>query len=95
MRVTGEIYYKTFVSPVMMYGADTFAVKREQEKKLDVPEMRMLRLMCIIAKLGRIRNERIRDTAKMDEMSNKMQETGLKWYGHVIGRAEWHVGQHR
>ena len=66
--MTGEIYYKTFVSPVMMYGADTFAVKREQEKKLDVPEMRMLRLMCIIAKLGRIRNERIRDTAKMDEM---------------------------
>ena len=56
--------------------------------------MRMLRLMCIIAKLGRIRNERIRDTAKIDEMLNKMQETGLKWYGHVIGRAEGHVGQH-
>ena len=53
--------------------------------------MRMLRLMCIIAKLGRIRNERIGDTVKMDEMSNKMQETGLKWYGYVIGRAEGHV----
>ena len=70
-------------------------IRSEHEKKLDVPEMRMLRLMCIIAKLGRIRNERIRDTAKMDEMSNKMQETGLKLIGHVIGRAEGHVGQHR
>ena len=89
--MTGEIYYKTFVNPVMMYGADTFEVKRWQEKKLDVPEMRMLRFMCIIAKLGRIRNERIGDTVKMEEMSNKMQETGLKWYGYVIGRAEGHV----
>ena len=31
----------------------------------------------------------------MDEMSNTMQETGLKWYGHVNGRAEGHVRQHR
>ncbi len=57
-----KIYYKTFVNPVMMCGAVTLAVKREQENKLDVPEMRMLRLMCIIVKLGRIRNERIRDS---------------------------------
>ena len=85
-----KIYYKTFVNPVMMSGAVTFAVKREQEKKLHEPEMRILRLMCIIVKLGRIRNERIRDTAKMDVMSNTMQER-LKWCGHVIGRAEGHV----
>ena len=92
--VMGEIYYKALVNPVMVYWADTFPVKREQEKKLHVPEMKMLSLMCINSKLSRVWNERIRDTAKMDEMSNKMQETGLKWYGDVIGRAEGHVGQH-
>ena len=52
--------YKTVVRPAMMYGADTWAVKRAQEKKSDVAEMRMLRWMSGVTKLDRIRNERIR-----------------------------------
>ena len=43
-----------------MYGADTWAVKKAQEKKLEVAEMRMLRWMSEVTKLDRIRNERIR-----------------------------------
>ena len=40
----GEVY-KTVVRPAMMYGAETWAPKKAQEKKLDVAEMRMLRWM--------------------------------------------------
>ena len=40
LRVMGKVY-KTVVRPAMMYGADTWAVKKVQEKKLDVAEMRM------------------------------------------------------
>ena len=39
--VKGQVY-KTVVRPAMMYGAETWAVKNAQEKKLDVAEMRML-----------------------------------------------------
>ena len=42
LRVKGKVY-KTVVRPAMMYGADTWAVKKAQEKKLDVAEMWMLR----------------------------------------------------
>ena len=42
--VKGKVY-KTVVRPAMMYGAETWAVKKTQEKKLDVAEMRMLRWM--------------------------------------------------
>ena len=42
LRVKGKVY-KTVVKPAMMYGAETWAVKKAQEKKLDVAEMRMLR----------------------------------------------------
>ena len=38
----GEVY-KTVIRPAMMYGVDTWAVKKPLEKKLDVAEMRMLR----------------------------------------------------
>ena len=42
----------------MVYGAETWAMKKAQEKKLDVAEMRMLRWMSGVTKLDRIRNER-------------------------------------
>ena len=44
LRVKGKVY-KTVVRPAMMYGAEAWAVKKAQEKKLDVAEMRMLRWM--------------------------------------------------
>ena len=39
--------------------------------------MRMLRWMCGVTKLDKIRNERIRGTTKMGE--KKVQERRLKW----------------
>ena len=68
---------KTVVRPAMMYGAETWAVKKAHEKKLDVAEMRMLRWMSRVTKLDRIRNERIRGTTKV---AKKVQESRLKWY---------------
>ena len=90
----GEVY-KTVVRPAMMYGAETWAVKKAQEKKLDVAEMRMLRWMSGVTKLDRIRNERIRGTTKVGEISKKVQESRLKWYGHVLRREEEYVGKKR
>ena len=83
LRVKGKVY-KTVVRPAMMYGAETWAVKKAHEKKLDVAEMRMLRWMSGVIKMDRIRNERIiRGTTKVGEISKKVQESRLKWYGHV------------
>ena len=92
LRVKGKVY-KTVVRPAMMYGAETWAVKKAQEKKLDVAEMRMLRWVSGVAKLDRIRNERIRGTTKVGEISKKVQESRLKWYGHVLRRQDEYVGK--
>ena len=85
--------YKRVVRPAMMYGVETWAVKKAQEKKLDVAEMRMLRWMSGATKLDRIRNERVRGTTKVGEISKKVQENGLKWYGHVLRREDEYVGK--
>ena len=53
-------------------------MKKAQGKKLDVAEMRMLRWMSGVTNLDRIRNERIRRTTKVGEISKKVQETRLK-----------------
>ena len=64
-----------------------------QEKKLDVAEMRMLGWMSGVTKMDRIRNERIRGTTKVGEISKKVQESRLKWYGHVLRREDEYVGK--
>ena len=84
---------RTVVRPALMYGAETWALKKAQEKKLEVAEMRMLRWMCGVTKLDKIRNERIRGTTKVVEITKKVQERRLKWYGHVMRREEHYVGR--
>ena len=76
-----------------MYGAEPWALKKAQENKLEVAEMRMLRWMCGVTKLDKIRNERIRGTTKVGEITKKVQERRLKWYGHVMRREEHCVGR--
>ena len=73
MRVKGKVY-KTVVRPAMMYGAEIWALKKAQEK-LDVAESRMLRWMSGVTKLDRIRNEIIRGTTKVGEISKKVRES--------------------
>ena len=76
-----------------MYSAETWAVKKAQGEKLDVAEMRMLRWMSGVTKLDRIRNERIRGTTKVGEISQTVQESRLRWYGHVLRREDEYVGK--
>ena len=66
-------------------------MKKAHEKKLDVAEMRML--MSGVTNMDRIRIERIRGTTKVGEISKKVQEGRLKWYGHVSRREDEYVGK--
>ncbi|XP_023243446.1 uncharacterized protein LOC111641505 [Centruroides sculpturatus] len=65
---------KSVVRPAMLYGAETWAITRAQERKMEVAEMRMLRWMCGLSRKDRIRNDFIRGSVKMGPLSKKMQE---------------------
>ena len=92
VKINGKVY-RTVVRSALMYGAETWALKKAQENKLEVAEMRMLRWMCGVTKLDKIRNERIRGTTKVGEITKKVQERRLKWHGHVMRREEHYVGR--
>ena len=68
-------------------------MKKANETRMNVTEMRMLRWMCGASKEDRIRNENIRGSVKATELSKKMQEVRLRWYGHVMRRENDYVGR--
>ena len=76
------------VRPAITYGAEALPVKKVNERRLEVAEMRMLRWMCGVTREDRISNVRIRGTLKVVEVSKKMQEARLRWYGHVMRSIE-------
>ena len=77
VKIKGKVY-KTIVGPAMVYGAETlWAVKKVHEKKMEVAEMNMLRWMCGVTRLDKIRNEKIRGRTKVGEIS-KVQERGKR-----------------
>jgi hypothetical protein len=51
----------------MMYGAETWTMKKVYEKRLEVTEMRMLRSN----EVDRIRNEVIKNRIKVKEVSSR------------------------
>ena len=50
-------------------------------------------IMCRVSKLDKIRNERIRGTTKVGEITKKVQERRLTWYGHVMRKEEHYIGK--
>ena len=88
VKINGKVY-RTVVRSALIYGAETWALKKAQDNKLEVAEMRM----CGVTKLDKIRNERIRGTTKVGEITKKVQERRLKWYGQVMRREEHYVGR--
>jgi hypothetical protein len=80
--------YKTIIRPVVLYGSECWATKVRDERILHVTEMRMLRRMCGVTRMDRIRNEHIRRNLKVAPVFEKMKSNRLAWYGHVIRRDE-------
>ena len=50
-------FYRTAVRPALLYGAECWSIKKEQEHKMAVAEMRILRWMSGKTIKDRIRNE--------------------------------------
>ena len=91
-RAKGRIY-KSVVRPAMTYGTETWPIKKTQEQKMNVAEMRMLRWMLGVTRMDRVKNDYIRGTAKVTTVSKKIQEKRMNWYGHVKRRDEHYIGR--
>lgn len=90
IRIKGKIY-ETAVRPAMMYGAECWPLSKHQEQKLHVAEMKMLRWAGGVTMLDKVRNDHIRGTFKIKPIVEKIAESRLRWYGHVMRRPAEHM----
>lgn len=94
IRLKGKVH-KSVVRPAMTYALEAAPLKKTEERKLDVAEMKMLRWMSGVTLRDKVRNEHIRGSVKVIEVSKKVQEARLRWYGHITRREdeEQHVAR--
>lgn len=85
VRVKGKVY-KTAVRPAMIYGAQCWPLRKDQAQQLHVAEMRMLRWSAGVTLMDKVTNKYIRGSLKVTPISDKLAETRLRWYGHVMRR---------
>ncbi|XP_049875557.1 uncharacterized protein LOC126373441 [Pectinophora gossypiella] len=52
----------------------------------------MLRWMCGVTRLDKIRNEYVRGSLGVRDVADKLQENRLRWYGHVKRRPPEYIG---
>ena len=90
--VKGKVY-SLVVRPVMVYGLEMVAVTKKQVEEMKVAEMKMLRFAMGVTRKGKIRNEYIRDTVKVERLGMTMRESRLRWYEQVKRRDQEYVGR--
>ena len=81
-RVKGKVY-NVAMTPAMLYGLLTVALKKRQEAEMEVAELKMLRFSLGVTRMDKIRNEYIRGTAQVGKFGEKTREARLRWYGHI------------
>ncbi|XP_039297784.1 uncharacterized protein LOC120354523 [Nilaparvata lugens] len=90
IRTKGRVY-KTCIRPVLLYGGGTWASLKTHEQKLHTKEMRMLRWSGGVTLKDKIRNEHVRGSFKVAPIAEKLKESRLRWYGHVMRGPDDHV----
>ena len=87
------LVYKTIIRPVLTYGSETWNVTKRHVRAIQTTEMKMLRWMCGVTRLDKIRNTHIRGSLGVRDISEKLQESRLRWYGHVSRRPPEYIGR--
>ncbi|XP_047984428.1 uncharacterized protein LOC125224952 [Leguminivora glycinivorella] len=91
VKLKGQVY-KSIIRPVLLYGSEAWPVLERHKQLLRVTEMNMLRWMCGVSRRDRVRNSRIRGSLHVRDIADKLQESRLRWYGHVLRKPASYIG---
>ena len=67
----------------LTYGAESWALKIEDKRRLKTTEMRMLRMICGKTLKDEMNNDKIREMMGVARLEKFLREKRLRWLGHV------------
>ena len=74
------------IRPLLMCGAEAWIATQREEGLLERTETGMLQWILGVSLKDKKGNEVIRKTLGVACITDKMQKTRLRWYGHVMRR---------
>ena len=75
--------YKSYVRNALTDGAECWALKMEDERRLKTTKMRMLRMICGKTLNDKMNNEKIREMTGVVRLEEFLRKKRLRWLGHA------------
>ena len=74
---------RTAIRLAMLYGAECWHTKIQHVQQLSVVEIRMLRWICGVTRMDRVRNDDIHDRLGVAPIEEKLIQHRLRWFSDV------------
>ena len=82
LKVKGKVY-KTCVQRTMVYGSETWPMKKEDMQRLERTERMMVRWMCGVSLKNRISSDELKGRLGIEGIDEIVERGRLRWFGHV------------
>ena len=82
LRLKGKLY-SSIIRSIMLYGSECWALKVDQEARLDRTEMRMVRWMSGVRLRERYTNSQLRERMGIEPLHEVLRRRRLRWLGHI------------
>ena len=82
MKIKGQLY-KACVRSAMCYGAECWALRKEEVTRLRMAEMRMVRMVCGKTLKDKCQSQELRARVGVDDIEGFLRSHRLRWAGHV------------
>ena len=80
--------YSSCVRSSMLYGSETWPVRKENVVALQQAEIRMVRWMCGVKLKDRLPSKELRERLGVDDIALIFQQNRLRSYGHVLRKED-------
>lgn len=88
VKMKGRVY-KACVRAAMVYGGETWVMRKEEEGMLQRTERAIVRMMCGVKLRDRKSNKELMSMVGLSEdIVTLVRRSRLRWYGHVLRRNE-------
>ena len=82
LRQKGRVY-RSCVQSAMVYASETWAVRVEEEQRMERNENVMLRWMCGVTLRDKVPTAELRRRLGIEAVVDFMRQGRLRWFGHV------------